>query len=89
MSTTSGQITVGTSPTRLDADEGDAEVGKTLTAYNLGAAPVSLGNAAVTTSTGFTLPAGGSYSADLSYGDALYGVVASGTCRVDVIRHGV
>lgn len=89
-------MSVGTSAARLDAG-GDG----TVTAQNVGAVDVSLGNASVTTSDGFKLAPGASYSADLRTsapggpstsawtGDTLYGVVASGTCVVHVIRHGV
>lgn len=47
---------------------------------------VFLGPAGVTTATG--LPLGGGISLQLAVGEALYGIVASGTVIVRVLEHG-
>lgn len=56
--------------------------------YNPGPTAVVVGNAAVTASTGLSLPSGATLQADLGFGDSLYGVVASGTQTVHVLESG-
>lgn len=48
---------------------------------------VFIGGSGVTTANG--LPLGGGMSFDLAAGEALYGIVASGTVAVRVLEHGI
>jgi hypothetical protein len=50
------------------------------------ASDVFVGPAGVTASTGLRIPAGGSLSFVLQYGEALFAVVASGSVTVSVLR---
>jgi hypothetical protein len=82
MSVAAAQITVGTSATQLQAREGD---GHSLCLRNAGAVDVYLGASDVTTSTGFKLAAGETMALDLLAAEAVYGIVASGSCIVHVL----
>lgn len=55
---------------------------------NRDADSVFLGGDDVTDTTGYELGAGESLGVRLDQGDVLYGVTASGTARVDVLRVG-
>ncbi len=89
MAVTSAQITVGATPTRVSAAESDSVYGSSLIIRNAGACDVFLGNAGVTTTTGFAVAAGAEYSFDLASGDDLFAIVATGTVTVAVLRTGV
>lgn len=54
--------------------------------YNAGPTTVYLGGAGVTTATGRPVATGAAWSFPLSHGDALYGIVASGTQSVIVAK---
>lgn len=86
MAISSNQVTVTTSATRLDPSTG-VPTGAVLV-RNRGSAAVYLGGSNVTTANGFQLDAGESVPMDIRSGDALYGVVASGTQTVHVLQVG-
>lgn len=85
-------VSVGTSATRLDTadDTGDRQAGESLLVYNNSSVTIYIGGAGVTTSTGMPVAAN-SYGPgmDLQTGDALYGIVASGTAEMRVFETGV
>lgn len=80
------QVSVGTSATLLAQGESD---GTRVTLLNKGAADVFLGPSGVTTTAGLALAAGASFATLLEPGENIYGIVASGTCTVHVLRSGV
>jgi hypothetical protein len=69
-------VTVGTTPTAIPAASNSL-------VQNLGAAPVYLGDASVTTTNGFALPS--KYAVSVKNGAGLYGVVATGSADVRVL----
>lgn len=74
----SGHVTVAATATLIytapASGTGRVTIKNTATAVSM-----YLGNAGVTTSNGFEIAAGDSYSVNLSYGDAIYGIVATST----------
>lgn len=84
-------VSVGTTPTRLDsATETDTTGGSTVILFNNGAAAVFIGDASVTTASGISIAVAAlSPEIHLDNGEALYGIVASGTADVRVLEHGV
>ena len=89
---TGAQVAVGTSatsvlaPSTLGGAPGSSIKGpKSSVITNQGSASVFLGGSTVTTGNGYELKAGLSITVDISGGDTLYGVCASGTVRVDVL----
>lgn len=90
MALSHGIVSVGTSATLLSASEAGRD-GQTVLVQNpAGGATVYLGGAGVTTSSyGYTLEGGVAFAIDLLGGEALYGVVATSTQNVSVIRQGV
>lgn len=92
MAVLSRAVTVGTTPTRLDSttDTDDSITGESLTFHNGSAVTVSIGGSGVTTATGTPVAANSwSPGIDLHGGDALYGIVATGTAEVRVLEVGV
>ena len=88
MAVVSASVSVTTSATLLSGDGG----ADGLTGQSLQFTPPSaiyVGPAGVTTANGYLLTAGVEYFYDLGQGDALYGVCASGTVVVPVLRTGV
>lgn len=85
----SAAVTVTTTATLLATGGGGNTSGTVITVKPAaaGSADVFLGNATVTAANG--LPLGGGISFDLSSGEALYGIVASGTVAVRVMEHGI
>jgi hypothetical protein len=82
-------VTVTTTATRLDPEtEATSHDGSYAAIYNNGSVTVYIGfTSSVTTSNGFPLAAGASMSFEFGYsGDALYGIVASGTADVRVLE---
>lgn len=75
------QVTVTDSATSIVTADRHA-----VTVKNLGTVPVYVGAATVTTSTGYPVNPGESLAADIYSASALYGIVASGTCAVAVLR---
>lgn len=87
MAVQAARVTVATSATRLDADETDSPPGKSVTFTNRDASvSVDIGPSTVTSGAGYELKPGTSISMDLNSGESVYGIVASGTVRVDVLR---
>jgi hypothetical protein len=82
---TSSHVTVGVTATKL-VDESQAVAGFKADLKNIGAATVFIGGSGVTTSNGYEIPAGGTYTWSPSEpGEALYGIVATGTVVVEVL----
>lgn len=90
MAVSSAQVTVGTTATLLTAVEADTQAGSTLVITNASAVAVFIGPATVTTTTGLSLAAGATLPRfELNAGESVYGVVATGTAAVHVLRTGV
>ena len=83
------RVSVGTTATKLTSDY-DGKDGQTINVQNpAGGATVYLGGEGVTTSSyGFVLAAGISFSVELQGGEKLYAVVASSTQNVNILRQG-
>ena len=83
-------VSVGTTATKLTSDY-DGKDGQTINVQNpAGGATVYLGGEGVTTTSyGFLLGAGISFSIELQGSEKLYAVVASSTQNVNIIRQGV
>jgi hypothetical protein len=79
------RVTVAATPTVILANTGTMPVA--MVAVNQCASSVYVGGATVATTTGLELATGASISMVLSSGETLYGVVASSTCRVDVLKN--
>lgn len=80
-------MTVGTTAvaiiTPTYGSTGDPITGSLL---NLGSQDVDLGGADVVTGEGYLLRVGGTFDVDLIAGDVLYGVTASGTSSICVLK---
>lgn len=83
MAVTSSRVTVTTSATALVPTDGSVA---SIVAHNKGSASIDIGGASITTGTGFELAAGEAFTMDLNPGEIPYGIAASGTVRVDVLR---
>lgn len=79
------QANVGTTATPIVAT---STGGLRAVLSNGGPADVFIGPSGVTTGTGFKLPGGGTISVQLDAGEAIFGVVASGTSTVSVLTGG-
>lgn len=90
MAVAASQKTVAATATLLTTAPTDNVSGSSVLACNRHASVVSyVGPSDVTTSTGFKLGVGDSIAVDLAPGEALYGIVASGTGTVHVLEAGV
>jgi hypothetical protein len=92
MALKSSAVSVGTTATRLDTadDTGDHAAGESLVFYNNGAQMIYIGGPDVSTSNGGPVAASSwSPAFDLSTGDVLYGIVASGTAEARVVESGI
>lgn len=78
------EVSVATTATRIATGDSD---GCIATIKNIGSADVYLGGSSVTTATGLALGASAAMSLDLDAGENLYGIVATGTVLVRVMRH--
>ena len=89
MAITHGIVSVGTTATKLTSDY-DGKDGQTINVQNPSAgATVYLGGEGVTTSSyGYALAGGTSFSVELQDDEKLYGVVASSTQNVNILRQG-
>lgn len=89
MALTHQTVTVTTTATLLSGDGG--RDGQTVLVQNpSGGSIVYLGGTGVTnTSYGFSLEGGVAFAIELQDGEGLYGVVASSTQAVNVLRQGV
>jgi len=83
------RISVGTTATKLTSDY-DGKDGQTINVQNpAGGADVYLGGEGVTTTSyGFLLGAGISFSVELQDDEKLYAVVTTGTQTVNILRQG-
>ena len=90
MALTHAQVSVGTTATLLSAT-GAGRDGQTVLVQNpTNGQSVYIGGTGVTTSSyGFLLLAGTAFAIELQDGEGIYGVVASSTQAVGVIRQGV
>lgn len=86
MAVSAAAVTVTTSATALNV--GDAD-GQSVEVYNNGAATVWYGGAGVTTASGVPIALGTSRVFDLSPGEVVYAVAASGTVECRVAQIGV
>lgn len=90
MAVSAAQVSVTTTATALTTAETDSRSGESIAVTNTDASvAVYLGPAGVTSSTGYKLAAGASIGVDLDLGETLYGITASGTVVVGVLRTGV
>lgn len=89
MAVSHSRVSVGTTATKLTSDY-DGKDGQTINVQNpSGGADVFLGGEGVTTSSyGFLLGAGISFSVELQDDEKLYAVVATGTQTVNILRQG-
>lgn len=89
MAVTHANVSVTTSATKLTSDVSGRD-GQTISVQNpTGGANVFIGGTGVTTSSyGFILAAATSFSIELQDGEEIYGIVASSTQTVNVLRQG-
>ena len=89
MAVTHQRVSVGTTATQLTLDN-DGKDGQTLNIQNpVGGADVYLGGAGVTTASyGYLLKAETSFSIELDDDEKIYGVVATSTQTVNILRQG-
>ena len=84
------QVTVGTTATLLSSASAGRDGQSVLVQNPTGGVNVYIGGAGVTTTDyGYLLLAGSAFAIDLQNGEGIYGVVASSTQAVGVIRQGV
>jgi len=83
------RVSVGTTATQLTSDY-DGKDGQTINVQNpAGGVDVFLGGVGVTTTSyGFLLGAGISFSVELQDDEKLYAVVTTGTQTVNILRQG-
>jgi hypothetical protein len=91
MAVVAASVTVATTATLLSASsETDHASGQSvMVKVPTGGATVYIGGSGVTSAAGFPVAAGEATAFDLSPEDALYGITASGTQAVNVLRTGV
>lgn len=83
------RVTVDTTADLLaNALKDDRVAGVTVVVLNRGSVSVFLGGSTVTATTGFELEAGASLTTTLYGLEALYGITATGSARVDVLVTG-
>jgi len=83
------RITVTTTATKLNGTDTNRISGSSLVIRNKGEVSIFLGNTDVLSSTGFELEVGESITLDLSTGDNIYAITASGTCVCHILALGV
>jgi len=83
------RVSIGTTATQVSSDYAGKD-GQTVSVQNpSGGATVYLGGTGVTTTSyGFALAGGTDFSVEMQDGEKLYGVVASSTQTVNVLRQG-
>lgn len=90
MSVQSASVSVGSTATALTAAESSgSDPVSVAVAVPSGGVTVYVGGSDVTTGNGYPLAGGAAMSIDLRQGERLYGIVASGTQSVNVLRSGV
>jgi uncharacterized Zn-binding protein involved in type VI secretion len=88
MAVVASRVSVGTTPTALNADSSDPVSGTVIVITN-GATAVDIGGSTVATGTGYPLAANGVVGPiPLTAGEVVYGVTAAGTSTVSVLRLG-
>jgi len=89
MAVSHARVSVGTTATKLTSDY-DGKDGQTINVQNpAGGADVYLGGEGVTTTSyGFLLGAGISFSVELQDDEKLYAVVTTSTQTVNILRQG-
>ena len=89
MAVSHSRVSVGTTATKLTSDF-DGKDGQTINVQNpAGGADVFLGGEGVTTTSyGFLLGAGISFSVELQDDEKLFAVVTTGTQTVNILRQG-
>jgi hypothetical protein len=89
MAITHERVSIGITPTQVSSNFGGKD-GQTVSVQNpAGGATVYLGGDGVTTTSyGYALVAGSDFSVEMQDGEKLFGVVASSTQTVNVIRQG-
>jgi hypothetical protein len=89
MAITHERVSIGTTATQVSSDFAGKD-GQTVSVQNpTGGATVYLGGVGVTTTSyGFELAAGITFSVEMQDGEKLFGVVATGTQTVNVTRQG-
>ena len=89
MAISHARVSVGTTATKLTSDY-DGKDGQTINVQNpAGGVDVYIGGEGVTTTDyGYLLKADTNFSVELQDDEKLYGVVASGTQTVNIIRQG-
>lgn len=85
-----GLVSVGTTATSLASGTSVGRSGQTVLVQNpSGGANVYIGGAGVTTASyGYLLTGGSAFAIELADGEVVYGVVASSTQSVAVLRQG-
>lgn len=87
-------MTISASRVTVDTTAGGVAIassisgGRSIVVRHRGTNPVYLGPSGVTTATGFQLNAGDAVQFDLSGGDSLFGIVASGSETLHVMTTG-
>lgn len=91
MSVSATRVTVGTTATPLfeDTEGGGEDRMSFAVTVPTGGATLVLGGDDVTTANGFEVAPGATFSADVAAREVVYGIVASGTQEVQVIRIGI
>ena len=90
MAITSASVTVTTTATLLSGADTDTVAGQSIYLSNAGPTAVVVGPAGVTATTGFTIASGVNFGPiQLGSGEALYGIVGTGTQAIGVRRTGV
>jgi len=83
----SSRVTITTTATQIvDPVRGGVPDPISAVVKNAGAVSVFLGGAGVTTAAGYELAPGEPFNADLVAGDVLYGITASGSAVLHVMR---
>ena len=80
----SAAVTVASTPTAIVTTVNDAD--QTIHLHNNGSTTVFVGHIGVSTSNGFPIPSGAYRAIPARPGDVLYGVVATGTEDLRVLR---
>ena len=88
MALQSAAVTVAATATVLSTAAGDREGHRVLILNPSGGVTVYVGGADVSTANGYPVASGGTLSLALEVGEIVYGIVATGTQAVNVLRSG-
>lgn len=89
MAISTAQVTVSTTVTKLSVVDTGSRADSSIAVAAPAGADLYVGDATVTATTGFRVPAGATFSGNLESGEDLYGVLASGSGTAYVFRSGV